>query len=116
MLNILLFSLLIEHYIQLSLPLAPGDLTDDSKPQFAKQFHQALACVCDELFISRCKPASKQTTLATLFKKIPTETEKHSAVEQLLDVKVKPDQDSTGKQFTAERRQERYVSEYQGIR
>ena len=87
--------------------LFSGDLTDDSKPQFAKQFHQALACVCDELFISRCKPVSKQPTLASLFTKTPTEPEKHTAVEQLLDVKIKPDTDGTGLQFTEERRQER---------
>ena len=80
---------------------------DDSSPQFAKHFHQALACVCDELFISRCKPANAQPTLATLFNRTPTEPEKHNAVEQLLDVKVKPDQDGSGLQFTEERRQER---------
>ena len=84
-----------------------GDLTDDSTPSFTRHFHRALTCVCDELFLSRCMPATQTPSLASLFKDSPTEPEKHNTVEQLLNVKVQYDNDKQGLQFTSQRRQER---------
>ncbi|VDI46614.1 Hypothetical predicted protein, partial [Mytilus galloprovincialis] len=102
-----------------------GDLRDDSNPDFLREYHRALAVVCDDLFFARYRQSSGISK--TLAKKNPgvsvehaalqllqamfgdcrTEDEKMKVVEDLLDVKLLPGTDTEGVHFNKERMQQR---------
>ena len=81
--------------------IAAGDLRDDNNPVFLKEFHHALAVLCDDLFFARYRrSASLARTLTsrsagseletsdlfeTVFGESHTESDKASVVDELLD-------------------------------
>ena len=103
--------------------LSSGDLRDDSKPTFVREYQRALTVVCDSLFFAHHnRPSDTLQSVATamgtdagtagqalqsLFGQSPTEDARTRVVEDLLDVKVLPEVDAHGRQFNAERVQER---------
>jgi hypothetical protein len=106
--------------------LLSGDLRDDTKPAFVRVYHQALAVVCDSLFFAHhgrpsdtvrsvaaamgTDPRSAGQALQSLFGQSPNEDSSTRIVEDLLDIKVLPEVDAHGKQFTPDRVQERSVT------
>ena len=103
--------------------LSSGDLRDDTKPAFVREYQQALTVVCDSLFFAHHnRPSDTLQSVASvmgtdagtagqalqnLFGQSPTEDARTRVVEDLLDVKVLPEVDAHGRQFNAERVQER---------
>lgn len=84
-----------------------GDLRDDTNPEFAKEFYQALSVVCDDLFFARYQQSSgaaqtlaqkenvgvdraAEALLSAMYGEAYTEDEKHQLVEDLLDVRLLP--------------------------
>lgn len=104
-----------------------GDLRDDSNPGFLKEYHKALAVVCDDLFFARYRQSSgiSQTLakknpgvsveqaalqlLQAMFGDCRTEDDKMKVVNDLLDVKLLPGTDKEGVHFNKERMQQRLV-------
>ena len=62
--------------------VASGDLRDDSNPAFLKEFHHALAIICDDLFFARYRRSS---ALANTVASLPAEVEAEEASRQLLE-------------------------------
>ena len=104
-----------------------GDLRNDSNPGFLKEYHKALAVVCDDLFFARYRQSSgiSQTLakknpgvsveqaalqlLQAMFGDCRTEDDKMKVVNDLLDVKLLPGTDTEGVHFNKERMQQRLV-------
>lgn len=100
--------------------IACGDLRDDSHPGFMKEFHLALAVICDDLFFARYRrssalartlsslPASddlesaSRVLLESVFGDAHTEADKENMVEGLLDVKLLRGANKEGVHFTHE--------------
>ena len=100
--------------------IAAGDLRDDSHPGFLKEFHHALAVLCDDLFFARYRrssalaqtlssiPADVDTESAgrllmeSVFGDAHTETDKSNVVDGLLDVKLLRGANRDGVHFTHE--------------
>lgn len=104
-----------------------GDLRDDNNPDFLREYHRALAVVCDDLFFARYRRSSSLTQtlaransgvnieqaalqlLSAMFGDCRTEDEKLLMVEDLLDVKLLPGTNMDGVHFNKDRIQERCV-------
>ena len=98
-----------------------GDLRNDHNPNFLREYHRALAVVCDDLFFARFRRNTAGTIrnepsvegaaklLQQMFGNCHTEDEKIKMVDDLLDVKLLPSTTSEGVHFNAERLKERYV-------
>ena len=96
-----------------------GDLRDDHNPDFLREYHKALAVVCDDLFFARFRkstsgsiknepsPAGSVQLLQEMFGKCHTEDEKVKMVDDLLDVKLLPSTTTEGVHFNTERLKER---------
>ena len=100
--------------------IACGDLRDDSHPGFMKEFHHALAVICDDLFFARYRrssalartlsslPASddlesaSRVLLESVFGDAHTEADKANMVDGLLDVKLLRGANKDGVHFTHE--------------
>lgn len=98
--------------------IAAGDLRDDNNPVFLKEFHHALAVLCDDLFFARYRrSASLARTLTsrsagseletsdlfeTVFGESHTESDKASVVDELLDLKLLRGTNKDGVHFTQE--------------
>eukprot|EP00058_Branchiostoma_floridae_P012905 XP_002598393.1 hypothetical protein BRAFLDRAFT_128123 [Branchiostoma floridae] len=74
-----------------------GDLRDDSSPEFVQEFHRALSAVCNDLFFARYRRSSpgsanenaaSEPLVETMFSDCENVTEKDTAVDDLLDVKL----------------------------
>lgn len=100
-----------------------GDLHDDTNSTFVREYQRALSVVCHTLFFAQ-HPQESHTvqklaaTLETdaksagvalqkLFVDSPTEDAQTRIVEDLLDLKILPDVDAYGHQFSAERIKDR---------
>lgn len=98
----------------------PGDLRTDGNPNFQREYHRAMAVVCDDLFFARFRrntagtiknePSidSALTLLQQMFGNCHTEDEKIKMVDDLLDVKLLPATNLEGVHFNADRLRERY--------
>ncbi len=101
-----------------------GDLRDDSNPEFAKDFYQALSVVCDDLFFARYRRSSSpaeslsesvgssvgsaaSALLSALYGEAYTEADKHDVMDHLLDTRLLPATDGQGVHFNKDRMQER---------
>ena len=101
-------------------------MRDDSNPDFLREYHRALAVVCDDLFFARyrrstgfsqslAKATGTQNVeqaalqlLQAMFGDCRTEEEKIKMVEDLLDVKLLPGTNLEGVHFNKERIEDRY--------
>lgn len=100
--------------------IACGDLRDDAHPGFLKEFHHALAVVCDDLFFARYRRTSalartlsslpadenlesaSRMLLESVFGDAHTEADKSNVVEGLLDAKLLRGANKDGVHFTNE--------------
>ena len=100
--------------------IACGDLRDDSHPGFLKEFHHALAVMCDDLFFARYRRSSalartlsslppkddlesaSRVLLESVFGDAHTEADKSNVVEGLLDAKLLRGANKDGVHFTHE--------------
>ena len=100
--------------------IACGDLRDDSHPGFLKEFHHALAVICDDLFFARYRRSSalartlsslpddedlesaSRMLLESVFGDAHTEADKSNVVEGLLDAKLLRGANKDGVHFTHE--------------
>ena len=74
-----------------------GDLTDDSNPQFLREFYRAMRICCQDLFFARSRSSgvtdrlvtsSRPTLLESAFTGATTTAQKRNVVEELINVKV----------------------------
>ncbi|WAR00886.1 hypothetical protein MAR_025258, partial [Mya arenaria] len=97
-----------------------GDLRNDHNPNFVKEYHRALAVVCDDLFFARFRRNTQGTIknepssleggvklLQQMFGQCHTEDEKIKMVDDLLDVKLLPSTTAEGIHFNTQRLKER---------
>ena len=100
--------------------ITSGDLRDDSNPAFLKEFHHALAVICDDLFFARYRRSSAlASTIASLPEEVDleeasrqllesvfgdahTEADKSDVVKELLDAKLLRGASKDGVHFTPE--------------
>ena len=98
--------------------IAAGDLRDDSHPGFLKEFHHALAVLCDDLFFARYRRSSalartlsslpanedlesaSRVLLESVFGDAHAEADKSNVVEGLLDAKLLRGANKDGVHFT----------------
>lgn len=100
-----------------------GDMRDDHNPDFLREYHRALAVVCDDLFFARFRQSTVGSIknepsvdgalrlLQNMFGQCHTEDEKVKMVDDLLDVKLLPATNLEGVHFNSERLKER-LSQY----
>lgn len=101
-----------------------GDLRDDTNPEFIREYQQALAVVCDDLFFARYRRSSNLAqTLANdngnvekaagqfleiVFNNRHNEESKSQGVEDLIDMKLLPGTDGKGVHFNSQRIADRW--------
>ena len=111
------FALVLVHCLS---HIACGDLRDDSHPGFLKEFHHALAVLCDDLFFARYRRSSalartlsslpvdddlenaSRTLLESVFGDAHTQADKSNVVKGLLDAKLLRGANKDGVHFTNE--------------
>ena len=97
-------------------------MTNDSNPEFAREFYRALSVVCDDMFFARYRRSAKYSDtregadgssgalLSAMFNDAHSEEQKSDVVEDLLDVRLLPATDVEGVHFNKERIESRFVS------
>ena len=97
-------------------------MRNDHNPAFVKEYHRALAVVCDDLFFARFRRSTQGTIkaepspleggvkfLQQMFGQCVTEDEKIKMVDDLLDVKLLPSTTTEGVHFNTARLKERWA-------
>lgn len=103
-----------------------GDMRDDTRPEFIREFNRGLSCVCDDLFFAKWRQEWRTggpsgTPLRELFdrrnKGEDREEEKADLVGDLIDLRTLPSTDKKGADFNKESIVDRLKSytKYEGV-